>query len=71
MYTATLNPNVLPGVRSRGEGDESSRTMKINANIQLGGMKEGERNEERNVAEYWSVHVPDDSEGTISPRCCI
>lgn len=52
MYTATLSPNVLPGVRSQGEGDESSRTMKINANIQLGGMKEGERNEERNVVEY-------------------
>jgi len=34
-------------------------------------MKEGGRNEERNVAIYWSVHVPDGSEGTISPRCCI
>lgn len=61
-YTATLSPNVPPGVRSRGGGGgargrgggESSRTVKINANIQLGvgGMKEGGRNEERNVAEY-------------------
>lgn len=41
------------GPQSRG-GGEPSRTVKINANIQLGvsGMKEGGRNEERNVAEY-------------------
>jgi len=35
MYTATLSPNVPPGVRSRGGRGVPSRIVKINANIQL------------------------------------